>query len=652
MPLRKIKQDKKLAIRALIGFQITMVFVLTAMSVLAYTNVKTTNGALFILMFGILASIASILLSLKEKYTASKFLIILVPPYTVLFASVWLKSHGLFANVYTFLTPKFFCILFLMTPVIFFGVRYYKKMLLGFLLLLPVTLCFDCIHKMAGVDIAHLPYIHNFYPIFISVFFVFYAFSMLTILLAQKTNLLYKKGIETQNEIIQQEKEEIEHLNRDLRFQANLYRVLEITSSHDDLKIIMQRVLDEVLKIDDIAIEKKGLIFLTNITGDLELVAHNNVGILLKTCSIIKEGECLCGLVLKKKESFFCNKVDHYHTIKPDGIKPHGHYVTPIKYDDEVLGVLNFYIKAGQPKDEKIESFLASIAIILARKIKSRQQKTALKEQAEVIAQKRDKLKEVLDELNQSIAYAKRLQHSLMPDDITLNKFLEDAAVLYEAKDSVSGDFYFTYEIENKLFFGVGDCTGHGIPGSMLAFMSLEAVKYIVEQPKCQYPNQVLEELRKVSKKRFSVNEKDKHTDSMDAGICMYDKTTKKLYFSGGFIDLFIVRNNKEVIEIKGTKCPVGEYPVELPFELHEVDLQIGDVLYLSTDGYYDQFGYLDDNSKPTKFKRKRFKDLLIKISSLDSRKQIEELKNTLNVWRKNLEQTDDVTVFVIKHNT
>jgi serine phosphatase RsbU (regulator of sigma subunit)/cell division protein FtsL len=642
--------NKKLAIHAMLGFNVSMLILLCLLTTLTFTMVAQLKYGLATFIIGDLLLLTSIILIFLKKYTFAKYLIILVPPYTLLLASLIIKSHGYYLNIYTFLTPKFLCIIFLMTPIIFFGLLKIKHFIITFILLLPTVLLFDYLHEIVGVSIKNLSNSTLFYHLFIGSISVFYLYVLISLLLVQKSNLLFLKKINSQNAKIKKELTEIECLNSQLEFQSNLFKILEITSKNKPLIFILQGVLDEILELQSLKIKHKGLIFLKNNKDELNIAAHKNVDALLNICSAVKKGQCLCGKVLESKEKMFCNKVNHKHDITPENMKPHGHYVIPIKKEKEVLGVINIYINHGQKKDEGIINFLEVVAEILSRKIISEKIKEQLKKQQIEISEQSKKISTTLDELNQSISYAQFLQKSLIPNQETINNFFNESCVLFLPKDKVSGDFYFAHEIDNNLFFGVGDCTGHGIPGSMLASMSIEAIKYLVESKTFSYPNEILNELRKIAKQRFTTNFNDTRNDSMDAGMCMYDKKQDKLYFSGGFINLKIVRNNNEIIEFKGTKCPIGSYPVEYDFELHEIDLQKGDTLYLSSDGYVDQFGYAENKPKPTKFKNKRFRELLIKISSLPCNEQVEVLKETLNAWRKDVNQIDDITIFIAKH--
>ncbi len=770
---KKLENDKKLAVKLLIIFSIIIGGLFFMFTLLIFINLGTFNLASVTTGLSSLVSFLSAYLAYKEKYNISKFIIVLFPPYAITITSVIVKiNFPELNNVYTFLTPKIFCIIYLMTPIIFFGVKQKKKLILSFILLSPTILFFDYFHQFFGINLANSPYIHQFYPLFVGMIFLFYFLALVSLLFFQKVNIIFRKKIEQQKQIIEKDKEElnllveqnalissnindfvwmfdlnmkvkyvspscfnftgyteeelmnidfsklhtkksnqkiqqlvstaikeknkgkevtteIEYIKKDgttfiaevigksifdekgnktaivgvsrditirkeqekeLLFQANLYKILDITSKNKPLLFVLQEVLDQILTIDGLDIKHKGLIFLTNNKGELEIAAHTNVDALLSMCTTVKKGQCLCGKVLASKQKMFCSHVDHKHDIIPPNIKPHGHYVNPIIFNDKVIGVINIYIDVNQKRDPKVEAFLDAVSDVLARKIMSEKQKEVLKVQQIEILEQKKLIESNLKEINESISYAQFLQQSLIPNQETINQFFKESCVLFLPKDKVSGDFYFAHHMGDNLYFGVGDCTGHGIPGSFLAAMSIEAVKYVVETGKGQTPEILLNNLRDVAKKRFSINLQDKRTDSMDAAICMYNIKTDELYYSGGFMDLFIVRNNNEIIEYKATKNPVGTYPVEKDFELHYLDLIEGDVLYIASDGFIDQFGYQENKTKPTKFKRKRFKELLIKISHLPCDEQVKELEKTLLNWRKDIDQIDDVTIFIAKH--
>jgi serine phosphatase RsbU (regulator of sigma subunit) len=90
---------------------------------------------------------------------------------------------------------------------------------------------------------------------------------------------------------------------------------------------------------------------------------------------------------------------------------------------------------------------------------------------------------------------------------------------------------------------------------------------------------------------------------------------------------------------------PVGKGEKTESFTLRKIDLQKGDSLYLYTDGYADQFG----GPKGKKFKYKALNDLLLSNSTKSMEYQKEHLNSTIETWRGNLEQVDDILVVGIK---
>ena len=104
-----------------------------------------------------------------------------------------------------------------------------------------------------------------------------------------------------------------------------------------------------------------------------------------------------------------------------------------------------------------------------------------------------------------------------------------------------------------------------------------------------------------------------------------------------------ITGNNLQ--EIKGDKQPIGQFVDMKPFTLHKLNLIKGDKIYLFSDGYADQFG----GEKGKKFMYKRFRELILGVSSKDFSKQKKELEVAFNSWKKDIEQLDDVCVVGIE---
>ena len=82
-------------------------------------------------------------------------------------------------------------------------------------------------------------------------------------------------------------------------------------------------------------------------------------------------------------------------------------------------------------------------------------------------------ISKINNELSSSISYAKKLQNAVIAHQNLSKNVFKDSFIYYYPKDIVGGDFYFTYQLEDDLIFGVADCTGHGVPGAMLSLLCM-----------------------------------------------------------------------------------------------------------------------------------------------------------------------------------
>jgi serine phosphatase RsbU (regulator of sigma subunit) len=242
-------------------------------------------------------------------------------------------------------------------------------------------------------------------------------------------------------------------------------------------------------------------------------------------------------------------------------------------------------------------------------------------------------------EITDSINYAKRIQAAILPSEKTLEQHLKSNFVIYHPKDIVAGDFYWTECIGDTVLFAVADCTGHGVPGAMVSVICHNALNTVIKQMKITDPGQILDQTTSIVLEQFEKSE-DEVRDGMDIAICAFDLKTRKLTYSGANMPLWTVRDG-EPTKYAATKQPVGNYHTLKPFETLEIPTQKGDMIYLSSDGYVDQFG----GAKGKKFLNTRFKKLLTAIATLPLNQQAHELNTAFFDWKRHHEQVDDVCI-------
>lgn len=264
--------------------------------------------------------------------------------------------------------------------------------------------------------------------------------------------------------------------------------------------------------------------------------------------------------------------------------------------------------------------------------------KTITKQKADID----DKNKKITDSIN----YAKRIQNARLPTKEYIKSALPNSFVLFKPKDIVSGDFYFFLQKKQTIFVAAADCTGHGVPGAFMSMIGFEKLEDAVLQG--SQPSEMLKMLNIGIKTSLRQSESEASTkDGMDIGLCAIDLETKMLHFAGANRPLWIIRNQKnEVEEIKATKKAIGGFTENNQiFESTAIQLHQGDAIYMSTDGYADQFGH----ATKKKLMTKKLKELLLEIQPMQMAEQLIFLDNYLQNWKGATKQLDDILIIGIK---
>jgi serine phosphatase RsbU (regulator of sigma subunit)/HAMP domain-containing protein len=275
---------------------------------------------------------------------------------------------------------------------------------------------------------------------------------------------------------------------------------------------------------------------------------------------------------------------------------------------------------------------------------------------AEVVQQKAEielqaqKIEVFYKQVTDSIRYAKRIQEAILPPDNYVKKLLPDSFVLYKPKDIVSGDFYWFDQLNGKVMFAAVDCTGHGVPGAFMSIVGHNLLRQIMSKYQDTQPSKILDELSKGVRDTLHQRSFEESTskDGMDITLCTLDKENSELEFAAAFNPLYLVRDG-EIFEIKGNKFSVGIYLEKetQKFTNHKLKLQKGDVIYIFSDGYADQFG----GPKGKKFMQSQFRNLLFDIHRKPMPEQRRILDSTIEHWRGNEDQVDDILVMGMRMN-
>ncbi len=245
----------------------------------------------------------------------------------------------------------------------------------------------------------------------------------------------------------------------------------------------------------------------------------------------------------------------------------------------------------------------------------------------------------------ESITYAKRIQQAILPNEKHWLKLLPNSFIYYSPKDIVAGDFYWIEENDNYVYVADADCTGHGVPGAMVSVICSTALTKSVTEDKLTDTDKILNRTREIVLEKLSKNEENIQ-DGMDVCIIRIEKNNLfKIQYSGANRPLYLVNPQNKLIEIKPNKQPIGKFDNIQPFTKHELTLESNSMMYLVTDGFADQFG----GEKNKKFSMATLKNLMIQLAPLDLLSQKKYFENSLLSWKKDNEQTDDITLIGIK---
>ncbi|GAB4132030.1 MAG: hypothetical protein Fur0041_02980 [Bacteroidia bacterium] len=247
-------------------------------------------------------------------------------------------------------------------------------------------------------------------------------------------------------------------------------------------------------------------------------------------------------------------------------------------------------------------------------------------------------------DITDSITYARKIQRSLLASEHHFSRHFNEYFILYKPRDIVSGDFYWAYEEGDEVIIATADCTGHGVPGAFMSLIAVSKLNEIVREKKIRRPDEILNQLRKGIIETLSNDDEEHTNDGIDMTVCRYIGKTKLQYASANNSP-WLLRGD-DIQKLATDKFPVGPHvKMDVPFTLHEMELQSGDIVYTLTDGFADQFG----GKSGKKFKYKQLAQKLAAIGNqrLDDQKQT--LEKVFEEWKGTLEQIDDICIIGLK---
>mgnify|MGYP002633007872 CR=1 FL=1 len=244
------------------------------------------------------------------------------------------------------------------------------------------------------------------------------------------------------------------------------------------------------------------------------------------------------------------------------------------------------------------------------------------------------------ENMQAALNYAQNIQQIILPRKERLDGLSDKLFAHYQPLHTVSGDFYFIEETESHLLLAVIDCTGHGVPGAIMSIMANSALQRAINVLGIEEPHLILGLANKLFHEDVTHSGSSNIKDGMDLIVVSIKKEEKLISMAGANLSAYWITSG-EIQEMRTDKGGIAAGSPDREFTKTQLQLKRGDQLYLTTDGYYDQFG--GDNDK--RIGKRRFRELLLEVSALDIPAQKLTVANYFNNWMGDAEQIDDVCV-------
>lgn len=331
-----------------------------------------------------------------------------------------------------------------------------------------------------------------------------------------------------------------------------------------------------------------------------------------------------------------------------------------IEIDYKNKELTNKIIRVEEKKREQFFRFflLGILLLILGFLVFLYNRFRLIRRQKNIISEKKIEIETAYSDLNKeklkvekrnkvitdSINYAKRIQEAILPDDEGLQSFFKNFFAFYLPKDIVSGDFYWYRCFDNFAIVASVDCTGHGVPGGFMSMMGSLLLDKIVKLDQLD-TGKILEELNREIIAVLNQSSGGEIQDGMDISICLVDKKTKEMHFSGARNGIIIIQNGKP-IRLQADLLPVGGHyssgnkKLNRTYKTQSISLSNTDWVFMYSDGFHDQLS----GDTITSLGMDEFENMLKELAA-EPNNAIEKLQKQFDNWKGDMIQLDDLLV-------
>lgn len=238
--------------------------------------------------------------------------------------------------------------------------------------------------------------------------------------------------------------------------------------------------------------------------------------------------------------------------------------------------------------------------------------------------------------MEEELELAKEIQTNLLPSSIPKIKNFELAALNFPSRQ-IGGDYYdFIMQADNKLCFAIADVSGKGVPAALL-MANLQAF------------------LRSICKRELEISEATGLINDLVSenttpgkfitffwGLINPDSKSISFVNAGHNPPLFI--RNKKLTKLEEGGMILGVMKTLMPYKSKRIQLEKGDTVILFSDGITEAM-----NESGEEFSDERLEQLAVDLSDKNADEILRIIKEEVKSFTKDTEQSDDITLMVIK---
>ncbi len=410
------------------------------------------------------------------------------------------------------------------------------------------------------------------------------------------------------------------------------YRKVLLEFSNNISTIVgLENILDSVLNtfVDSLRLEKFGIVIKDNRSGNCTLV--RSYGFTDEKMEFNCDVKRLLGILNKKSKSgqypiFERSEFNEVFPIISERLRNEGIYIViPLVNKTSINGMLLFGLKhsGAQFAGKDLELLVAAA-----------NQTDISIENARLYEAETEKIK-----LERDLILAKKIQQQLLPQDIPKIHGLDIAGFMQPAMH-IGGDYYDLIKISStKIFVVIADVSGKGLSASFYMSKLQTMVRLYCTENKT--PRDILVELN-----RHMFENLDKQW-FITATIALFDTSNKTVRLSrAGHTPIKLLRDG----EIK-TFAPKGlglglEKGEVFESTLSEIEIHLApdDLFLFTTDGIEEAM-----NQNRQLFGEERLEKILKENGTLDSKRILQKITESVNNFNDGKPANDDLTLVVVK---